>query len=196
MTWPWIASQPPSKSTPTSPSDGIAVSAGLYLAVNRSIRSRDPNRSSLAASIRSISCSSWPNPLTTRTPPIASSTIPATSPTCCCACQLAGNSFLRAAVEISQSAGATATATSESSGDSAIMMTSEKTNSMQAAQGQRQPLDQALHHVEVGDRPADELAGVDLVLPRAVQPDSEPNSSVRMACCTSSAILPPRYRRM
>ena len=40
----------------------------------------------------------------------------------------------------------------------------------QAAQGQRHPLEQALHHVEVGDRPADELAGVDLVLPRSVQP--------------------------
>ena len=196
MTWPWIASQPPSKSTPTSPSDGIAVSAGLYLAVNRSIRSRDPYRSSLAASIRSISCSSWPNPLTTRTPPIASSTIPATSPTCCCACQLAGNSFLRAAVEISQSAGATATATSESSGDSAIMMTSEKTNSM------RLPSVSGIHWIrpctmlrsEI-DRPTSWPVWISSCRVPSSR-DSEPNSSVRMACCTSSAILPPRYRRM
>jgi hypothetical protein len=39
-----------------------------------------------------------------------------------------------------------------------------------AAQGQRHPLQQALDHVEVGDGPADELAGVNLVLPGAVQP--------------------------
>ena len=110
------------------PSSGIAVSAGLYRAVSLMIRSREPNRSSLAASIRCISCSSWPKPLTTRTPPMASSTIPATSPTCCCACQLAGNSLLRDARAISQSAGATATATSVSGGDSMTMMTSEKTN--------------------------------------------------------------------
>ena len=170
MTWPWIASQPPSKSTPTSPSDGIAVSAGLYLAVNRSIRSRDPYRSSLAASIRSISCSSWPNPLTTRTPPIASSTIPATSPTCCCACQLAGNSFLRAAVEISQSAGRDRDRHQREQRRQRDHDDQREDEQHEAAQGQRHPLDQALHHVEVGDRPADELAGVDLVLPGAVQP--------------------------
>ena len=59
-----------------------------------------------------------------------SSTMPATSPTTCWACQLAGNSFLREAVAMSHSAGATATATSESSGDRMIMMTSEKMNRM------------------------------------------------------------------
>src|SRR5207253_1492797 len=75
---PWMASQPPSASTPTMPSEGIAVSAGLYLAVSRIIRSRDANSFSLAASSRSCSCSSWPNPFTTRTPPMASSTTPPT----------------------------------------------------------------------------------------------------------------------
>src|SRR5580693_2084979 len=39
-----MASQPPSASTPTMPSDGMAVSAGLYLAVSLIIRSRDANR--------------------------------------------------------------------------------------------------------------------------------------------------------
>ena len=38
-----MASQPPSASTPTMPSDGMAVSAGLYRAVSRIIRSRAPN---------------------------------------------------------------------------------------------------------------------------------------------------------
>ena len=38
-----------------------------------------------------------------------------------------------------------------------------------AAQDERHPLEQLLHHVDVGDRPADELPGVDLVLARAVQ---------------------------
>src|ERR1700757_687741 len=65
-----MASQPPSASTPTMPSDGIAVSAGLYRAVSRIIRSRDANSFSLVASSRSCSCCSWPNPLTTRTPPL------------------------------------------------------------------------------------------------------------------------------
>src|ERR1700750_1701288 len=66
-----MASQPPSASTPTMPSDGIAVSAGLYRAVSRIIRSRDANSFSLVASSRSCSCRSLPNPLTTRTPPLS-----------------------------------------------------------------------------------------------------------------------------
>jgi len=104
---PWMASQPPSASTPTTPSEGIAVSAGLYLAVSRIIRSRDANSLLLAASSRSCSCSSWPNPLTTRTPPMASSTTPATSPDCCCASQLAGT--IRAAGTGGPLAGVTVT---------------------------------------------------------------------------------------
>ena len=106
-----MASQPPSASTPTRPSDGMAVSAGLYLAVSRIIRSREANRFALVASSCSCSCSSCPKPLTTRTPPMASSTRPTTSPDCCCASQLAGKSLRRDASAIIHSAGATVTVT-------------------------------------------------------------------------------------
>ena len=59
----------------------------------------------LTPSSRSISCSSWPKPLTTRTPVTAPSTTPATSASFCCASQLAGKSLRREAIAISQSAG-------------------------------------------------------------------------------------------
>ena len=168
------------------------MSAGLYLAVSLVIRSREPNSSSLASSIRPISCSSWPNPLTTRTPPTVSSTIPATSPTTCCACQDAGNSFFRAAVEISHSAGATATATRASSGDRATMMTREKTNSRTEPRisGTHCSSPCAMLMSEM-DRPTSCPVWISSCrAPSSLESDS--NSSVRMACCTSSAILPPR----
>jgi hypothetical protein len=193
--WPWMASQPPSASTPTSPRLGIAVSAGLYLAVSRIIRSREPNRSLLASSIRSISCSSWPNPLTTRTPPIVSSTIPATSPTICCASQEAGNRRRREACAISHSAGATASATSDSSGDSVIMMTSEKTKSstLPKISGSHCSSPCTMLMSEI-DRPTS--CPVWISSCRAPSRlDSDSNRSVRMACCTSSATFPPRYLR-
>ena len=38
---PLIASQPPSKTTPTWPSAGMACSAGLYRAVSRTARTRE-----------------------------------------------------------------------------------------------------------------------------------------------------------
>ena len=107
----------------------MAVSAGLYLAVSRTIRSRDANSLELVASSRSCSCSSCPKPLTTRTPPMASSTMPATSPDCCCASQLAGNSLRLDASAITHSAGATATVTIVSTGDSTTMMPINTRNS-------------------------------------------------------------------
>ena len=165
-----MASQPPSASTPTMPSDGIAVSAGLYRAVSRIIRSRDPNSFALAASSCSCSCSSWPKPLTTRTPPMASSTMPTTSPDCCCASQLAGNSLRREASAMNHSAGATATVTSVSTGDRITMMTGDDDEQDDVAERDRHHGQQALHHVQVGDGPADQLPGADLVLARAVQP--------------------------
>ena len=71
----------------------------------------------LTPSSRSISCSSWPKPLTTRTPVTAPSTTPATCASFCCASQLAGKSLRREAIAISQSAGAIARATRVSIGD-------------------------------------------------------------------------------
>ncbi len=164
-----MASQPPSASTPTRPSDGMAVSAGLYLAVSRIIRSREANRCALAASSCSCSCSSCPKPLTTRTPPMASSTSPTTSPDCCCASQLAGNSLRRDASAIIHSAGATATVTIVSTGDRTTMMPRDTANSTMFPERDRHHGHDALHHVQVGDGPAHQLPGADLVLARAVQ---------------------------
>ena len=95
-----MASQPPRASTPTRPSDGMAVSAGLYRAVSRIIRSRAANSFALTPSSCSCSCSSCPKPFTTRTPPMASSTRPTTWADRCCASQLAGNSLRRDASAI------------------------------------------------------------------------------------------------
>ena len=165
-----MASQPPSASTPTTPSEGMAVSAGLYQAVSLIMRSRDANSRELASSSRSCSCSSCPKPLTTRTPPMASSTIPATSPDCCCASQLAGNSLRRDASAIIHRAGATTTVTMVSTGESTTMMPRDDDEQRQVPERDRHHGQQALHHVQVGDGPADELPGVDLVLAGAIQP--------------------------
>ena len=189
---PWIASQPPSASTPTMPSEGMAVSAGLYRAVSLIIRSRDANRPALAASSRSCSCSSWPNPLTTRTPPMDSSTMPATSPDCCCACQLAGNSRRRDASAISHKAGATATVTRVSTGESTTMMAMETTNSA------RLPsvigtMDRMLCTMfrSVIERPTSWPVWISSWrLPSSR--DSAANSSVRRSYWTSRESLPPR----
>ncbi len=190
-----MASHPPNASTPSMPISGTAVSAGLYRAVSRTVRSRDANSSSLAASSRCISCSSWPNPLITRTPPMASSTIPATSPTCCCACQLAGNRRLREARAISQSAGTTAAATSVSGGDRKTMMMREKTNrnTLPMDSGIIDSTLWTMFRSEI-ERPTSCPVWISSCrAPSSL--DSEPNSSVRMSCCTSRAILPPQYRR-
>ena len=190
-----MASQPPSASTPTMPSDGTAVRAGLYLAVSRIIRSREANRFALVASSCSCSCSSWPKPLTTRTPPMASSTSPTTSPDCCCASQLAGNSFRRDASAISHSAGATATVTIVSTGDSTTMMTRDTTNStmLPSVTGTMDMMPCTRFRSEI-DRPTS--CPVRISSWRAPSSrDSESNSSVRMSCWTSRDSRPPWYRR-
>ena len=189
---PWMASQPPSASTPTMPSDGIAVSAGLYLAVSRIIRSRDANSFSLAASSRSCSCSSWPNPLTTRTPPMASSTTPATSPDCCCASQLAGNSLRRDASAMTSSAGVTATVTSVRTGDRTTMMPRVSTNStrLPSVTGTMDRMPCTMFRSEM-DRPTS--CPVRISSWRAPSSrDSAANSSVRRSCWTSRESRPPR----
>ena len=187
-----MASQPPSASTPTMPSDGMAVSAGLYLAVSRTIRSRDANRFLLVSSSRSCSCSSWPKPLTTRTPPMASSTTPATSPDCCCACQLAGNSLRRDASAIIHSAGATVTVTSVSTGESTTMMPMDSTNSarLPSVIGTMDRMDCTMFRSEM-DRPTSCPVWISSWRAPSSR-DSESKSSVRRSCCTSRESLPPR----
>ncbi len=99
---------------------------------------------------------------------------------------------MREEVEISQSAGATATATSESSGDRLTMMTSEKMNSRTL------PMISGIHDsspctmlMSEMDRPTSWPVWISSCRAPSSR-DSDSNSSVRMACCTSSAVLPPR----
>jgi hypothetical protein len=173
------------------PSDGMAVSAGLYRAVSRTIRSREANSLALAASSCFCSCSSCPKPLTTRTPPMASSTRPTTSPDSCCASQLAGNSLRRDASAISHSAGATAMATMVSSGDRTTMMPRESTNStmLPSVTGTMDMMPWTMFRSEM-DRPTS--CPVRISSWRAPSSrDSEPNSSVRRSYWTSRESRPP-----
>ena len=126
---PRRAIQPPSASTPTWPSAGIACSAGLYLAISRTVRTREPYRSEPACSSRSTSWLSCPKPFTTRTPVTAASTTSATAAARCCASQLAGNSVRRDLREMNHKDGATASATTVSSGESTAMTIREPANS-------------------------------------------------------------------
>ena len=191
VTEPRIASQPPSASTPTMPSDGIAVSAGLYRAVSRIIRSREPNSPVLVASSRSCSCSSWPKPLTTRTPPMLSSTMPATSPDSCWACQLAGNRRRRDASAMNHSDGATATATRVKMGDSVSIMTIEMMNRamLPRVTGIIDSRPCTMFRSEI-DRPTSWPVWISSWrLPSSR--DRAPNRSFRRSCWTSRAIRPP-----
>ena len=92
LIWPSIASQPPSASTPTWPSAGIACSADWYARLQP--HRADPRAVEALGGVgrgRPSSRSSWPKPFTTRTPVTASSTTPATSPARCCESHCAGN---------------------------------------------------------------------------------------------------------
>ena len=100
----------------------------MYLAIRRTVRTREPYSAELAPSSRSISCVSCPKPFTTRTPVTAASTTSATAAARCCASQLAGNRVRRDRREMYHKLGATARATSVSSGDSSAMAISEPAN--------------------------------------------------------------------
>ena len=126
---PISARYPPSASTPTWPSAVSACSAGLILAVSRTARMRCANRLRAPDRSRPSSRSSWPNPLTTRTPVTSSSTISATSAAACCAAQVAGNSTVRVALVTITTAGTTSSAITVSSGERNSMITSDATNS-------------------------------------------------------------------
>ena len=188
---PWMASQPPRASTPTWPRVGMASSAGLNRAIRRASRTRDAYRCVLAPSMRSSSCSSCPKPLTTRTPPTVSSTMAATSPACCCACQLAGNSLRRDRSAITHSAGATASATTVSSGDRNSMMMIETTKSsalpMVIGRNDSSPWIMLMSEI-------DRLTSWPVWISSCRAPssrDSAPSISVRRSCCTSRDSLPP-----
>ena len=190
-----MASQPPSASTPTWPSAGTDCRAGLYRAISRTARTRDAYSSRLACSRRLVSWSSWPKPLTTRTPVTAPSTTPATAAACCCASQLAGNSLRRDATEMNHSAGPTASAIRVSVGESTAMMASDTTNSTALPSS----IGTMLSNACTMDRSEmDRLTTWPVCSSSCRAPssrDSAWNISVRRSCCTSRDSRPARYRR-
>lgn len=80
------------------------------------------NRRRLTSRTLPVSCSSCPNPLTTRTPETAPSTTPATAAACPWAYQVAGWSRVRLRRAIHHRAGATATTTRVSGSESHPMI--------------------------------------------------------------------------
>jgi hypothetical protein len=192
---PCKAIQPPSASTPTWPSAGIACSAGLYLAISRTVRTREPYSAALAASSLVTSWASWPKPFTTRTPVTAASTTSATAAARCCASQLAGNRVRRDRSEMNHRLGATASATTVSSGESTAMAISEPANST-ALPSSIGTMDSRLCTMLMSE--IDRLTIWPVCSSSWRVPsrrDSDARISVRRSCCTSRESCPARYRR-
>ncbi|CAM5718138.1 hypothetical protein SMICM304S_10860 [Streptomyces microflavus] len=89
------------------------------------VRSRPAKSRRLTSRSLPVSWSSWPNPLTTRTPEMARSTTPATAAAWPWAYQVAGKRRALERRAMNQRAGATARATRVSGRDSHAMITSE-----------------------------------------------------------------------
>ncbi len=189
---PRSASQPPSASTPTCPSAGTAWRAGLYLAIRRTVRTREPYSAELAPSSRSISCSSCPNPFTTRTPVTAASTTSATAAARCCASQLAGNRVRRDFSEMNHRAGATASATRVSGGDSTAMAIREPANrtALPISIGTMESRLCTMLMSEIERLTIWPVCNSSWRVPS--RRDSEARICVRRSCCTSRESCPPR----
>ena len=115
----------------------------------------------------------------------------ATSPDCCWAYQLAGNSLRRDRSAMNHSAGATASATTVSNGDRKSMMTIETTNSSALPRliGKNDNSDWIMLMSEI-----DRLTSWPVWISSCRSPssrDSAPSISVRRSCCTSRESRPP-----
>jgi hypothetical protein len=189
---PFSAIQPPSASTPTWPSAGIAWRAGPYLAIRRTVRTREPYSAELAPSSRSISCVSCPNPFTTRTPVTAASTTSATAAARCCASQLAGNRVRRDRSETHHKLGATASATRVSNGDNTAMTISEPANrtTLPISIGTMDSRLCTMVMSEIERLTIWPVCSSSWRVPS--RRDSEPRISVRRSCCTSRESWPAR----
>ncbi len=93
------------------------------------VRSRPAKSRRLTSLSFPVSCSSCPNPFTTRTPLTAPSTTPATAAAWAWAYQVEGCSLVRLRLAIHHRAGATARATSVSGSDSHAMTTRDMAKS-------------------------------------------------------------------
>jgi hypothetical protein len=85
-----MASQPPSARIATWATPGTVCMIAWRWAEMRALRMRAPNSRTAAPSSLPSSRRSWPKPLTTRTPLVASSTTVASSAARCWASQLDG----------------------------------------------------------------------------------------------------------
>ena len=122
----------------------------------------------------------------------APSTTPATFAACCCASQLAGNSRRRDANAITHSVGATASAMTVSSGERNAMITSDSTNSTTLPSS----IGTMLSRLWIMLRSEIERLTICPVCSWSWRAPSsrvsDPNSSVRRSCCTSSESRPPK----
>ena len=121
----------------------------------------------------------------------ASSTTPATTPACCWASHVAGNTVWRSLQRDDSSSGATASATSVSSGEQEQHDDQRHDEQQDVAEHDRQERQQALHQADVGAGPADQLAGVQLVVAGEVEPLEVVVDAVRRSFWTSRLTRPP-----
>jgi hypothetical protein len=126
---PCIASQPPKARMATWASAGTVCITAWRLAEMRALRMRAPNSRTAESVSLPSSRPSWPKPLTTRTPLVASSTTVASSAARCWASQLEGYTVLRSRRAMTMRAGTVTSATAVSGGDRWIMKASDRKNS-------------------------------------------------------------------
>ena len=145
-----------------------------------------------ARSSLSISCCSWPKPLTTRTPVTADSTTPASAPVFCCESQVAGNSRFLATTFTASSPGPTARPTSVSSGErKSIAVIEAKNIRIVPASIGAMPI--SCETMLMSEEERATICPVSrLSWPRPSSRESESKTSVRRSFCTSMPIEPPR----
>ena len=189
---PSMASQPPRASTPTCPSVGTACSAGLYRAISRASRTREAYSAVLAPLHPLDFLLFLPEALDH--PDAADGLVHDRGhlAACCWASQLAGNSLRRDRSAMNHRAGATASATTVSSGDRNSMMTIDTTNSstLPSAMGSSDSSDWIMLMSEI-----DRLTSCPVWISSCRAPssrDSAPSISVRRSCCTSRDSRPPK----
>jgi hypothetical protein len=124
-----MASQPPKARIATWARAGTVCMTDWRLAEMRALRMRAPNSRIPDSVSLSSSRPSWPKPLTTRTPLVASSTTVASSAARCWASQLDGYTVLRRLRAMTMSVGTVTSATRVSGSDRWIMNASDRKNS-------------------------------------------------------------------
>ena len=165
LIWPSIASQPPSASTADLAERGDRLQRRLVPRLEA--HGADPGAVEAARPRRSrpaSSRSSWPKPLTTRTPLTASSTTPATSPARCSESHCAGNMTRRRRNDTNSSAGTIASTMSVRERRQHEHHDQRQHEQHDVAGRQREEAEQGLDEGEVGAGARHDLAGGELVV--------------------------------